>query len=199
MSLLEEERETTEESVSTEIKPEEILEQIIKSDAEAREHEEESIMPSSTSKKRLFIYDELLYTTILKRYLDKPHMEMRVRATRWRLNFPKFFPPINSGLPSIERTENSEGEVWGITIDISNQDLSKLNRYKGAPNRYHMRNIWVMDRGGLRYPAMCYVVSVPDEKPSKPSVEMLNSIIVGAKERRLPASYIEFLQSLETL
>jgi len=86
-----------------------------------------------------------------------------------------------------------------VTIDITNQDLTDLNRYKGAPDRYHLKSIWVRDRGDLRYPAVCYVVTVPDKEPSKPSRELLNDIVQGAVERMLPVEYIDFLRSIPVL
>lgn len=184
---------------SEEIKPEEVLSELVKVDEAAKAQELESLMPVSARKKRLFVFDELLDPAILKRYLNKPHMEMKVKVPKHKLTFPKFFAPKNTGLASIERVDSPEQEVWGITVDISEEDLSRLNRYKSAPERYHLKSIWVVDRGGLRYPAVCYVVSVPDDQPSKPSKELLETIIRGAKERRLPVEYISWLESLETL
>ncbi len=179
--------------------PEKVLEQLFRLDEQAKEQENESILPSQLKVKRLFIFDELLNPVILRRYLEKPHMEMIAKLPRYKLVFPKFFPPRRTGLASIQRTGNPDDIVWGITVDVTHQDLSRLNRYKGTPNRYHMRTIWVRDRGDLRYPVLCYVISVPDEKPSKPSKELIDDIITGAKARGLPEEYIEWLSSIETL
>ncbi len=201
--MVKSQEEETEESPPSppvqQIKPEEVLQDLLKAEPALKEQEAESIMPARTGKARLFVYDELLCSSVLKRYLDKPHTEMRVHVPRHRLTFPKYFAPSKSGLAHIERSGIPEDEVWGVTIDISNQDLSRLNRYKGAPNRYHLKTLWVMDRGGLRYPVTCYAVSVKDSEPSRPSRELLNLIIQGARERRLPASYIKWLESIETL
>ena len=188
------------EAVGTEvIRPDRVLEELLKSEESAREKEQESIMPVHAAKKRLFVFDELLRPSILGRYLSKPHMEMIVKLVGFRLCFPKYFAPRKTGLASIERTNDSNDIVWGVTIDITNQDLTDLNRYKGAPDRYYLKSIWIKDRGDLRYPAVCYVVTVPDKEPSRPSKELLDDIVQGAIERMLPTEYVHFLRSIPVL
>ena len=175
---------------------EEALAELTKLDTEA---EPDSFLPGVTRAERLFLYDELLQPELTARYLDKPRLDMVCRVAMAQLVFPKFHPPKNSGLASLARSPLRSDTVWGITVDIKGLDLKRLDRYKGAPNRYHRRGIVVLDRGDLKYPAATYVVSVPDPQPSKPSKELLTTIIEGAKIRNLPTDYIAFLEGLETL
>jgi hypothetical protein len=159
----------------------------------------ESLMPGSLKIDRLFVYDELLDFEIIKRYLNNPKQEMLCYIATHRLWFPKYFLPKNSGLASFERTPNSSDMVWGVTINITGQDLSRLEHYKGAPNRYHICNVIVFDRGERRYPARTFIVSVPDPEPSKPSKEFLSFMVEGARGRGLPEDYVKMLEAFETL
>jgi hypothetical protein len=159
----------------------------------------ESLLPGSLKVERLFLYDELLDFEIIKRYLDNPKQEMLCYIPTHKVWFPKFFFPKNTGLASIDRTPNSEDKVWGVTINITGQDLTRLERYKGAPNRCHVCNVIVFDRGERRYPARTFVVSVPDPEPSKPSKEYLSLMVEGARGRGLPEDYVKMLESFETL
>jgi len=173
-----------------------LLKRLLELDEQA---EADTFMPSAGKIDRLFVYDELLLPEVLKRYLDKPHLEMVARMPRFRLLFPKYFPPRKTGLASIDRSPEQGDEVWGVTIDVTGQDISRLDRYKAVPNRYHYRGIYVQDRGGLRFPAVAYAISFPDKEPSKPSSELKELILAGASERSLPENYIEFLKSLPVL
>lgn len=159
----------------------------------------ESLLPASLKVDRLFIYDELLDFEIIKRYLNNPRQEFLCYMQVHRVWFPKYFLPKNTGLASIERTPNSSDVVWGVTINITGQDLTRLERYKGAPNRCHIRNVVVFDRGERRYPAKTFVVSVPDPEPSKPSKEYLSLMVEGARGRGLPGDYVKSLEAFETL
>lgn len=176
--------------------PDKLLKRLLELDEEA---DTDAFLAPPGKVLRLFVYDELLSSEVLKRYLDKPHLEMIAQMPRHSLVFPKYFPPRKTGLASIVRSFEEADEVWGVTIDVTGQDLSRLDKYKGTPNRYHRRSIYVQDRGGLKYAAFTYTISAPDERPSKPSVELKAQMLAGARERNLPADYISFLESLPVL
>jgi len=176
--------------------PDKVLKRLLELD---EKQETDAFLAPAGPVMRLFVYDELLLSEVLKRYLDKPHLEMIAQVPRHSLVFPRYFPPRKTGLASIVRSLERQDEVWGVTIDVSGQDLSRLDHYKGIPNRYHRRNIYVQDRGGLKYAAFTYAVSVPEKEPSRPSTELKELMLAGARERNLPANYIAFLESLPTL
>jgi len=160
---------------------------------------DDAFMPSVGQVKRLFVYDELMHPSVISRYLKNPRQEMICRAPGFALVFNKFFPPRGSGLASMVRTRRPEDTVWGVTFDITNEKLDDLDHARGVPNRFHQRGLQVADRGGRKYAALTYVISVPDEVPSKPSKSMLELIVGGAKTRGLPDDYIALLEELETL
>lgn len=161
--------------------------------------EEDSFLPGDVRSDQLFVYDELLNPSVISRYLSHPRQGIIARMPMHKLIFPKFFPPRNTGLASITRSREREDSVWGITFDLANQDLKRLDHYKGVPNRYHMRAIVISDRGGRKSVAMTYVISVPDDEPSKPSKQLLEQIVEGARARNLPEEHIKLLQEIETL
>jgi len=160
---------------------------------------EDAFMPSVGQIKRLFVYDELMHPSVISRYLQSPRQEMICRAPGFALVFNKFFAPRNSGLASMVRTRTPLDTVWGVTFDVTDEKMDDLDHFKAVPNRYHQRGLQVADRGGRKYTAKTYIVSVPDEVPSKPSKDMLELIVEGAKTRGLPEDYIAWLAKLETL
>jgi hypothetical protein len=174
----------------------EALESLLKEGAKPKG---KAFMPGKEQVDRLFIFDELLDPAIAKRYLHLPRQEMLCYIPSHKIIFPKFFAPKATGLPSIERVADPAAALWGVTLDITGQDISRLELYKGAPNRCHLRSVVVCDRGGRKYPARTYVVSVPDEEMSKPSKEFRSIIVEGARTRCLPEDHIKMLEALETL
>jgi hypothetical protein len=158
-----------------------------------------AFMPGKEQVDRLFVFDELLCPEVAKRYLHLPRQDMLCYIPAHKLIFPKFFAPKGTGLPSIERVSDPAVALWGVTLDITGQDISRLEFYKGAPNRCHLRSVVVCDRGGRKYPARTYVVSVPDEEMSKPSKEFRSIIVEGARTRCLPEEHVSMLEALETL
>jgi len=161
--------------------------------------ETDSFLPGDVHSDQLFVYDELLSPSVISRYLSHPRQGIIAHMPSHKLVFPKFFPPRNTGLASIVRSRVREDSVWGITFDLADQDLKRLDHYKGVPNRYHMRAIVVSDRGGRKSVAMTYVISAPDDELSKPNKQLLEQIIEGARTRNLPEDYVKLLQELETL
>jgi len=197
--LPEDTEDTREEGTGVSVKeesPDKLLKRLLEIDEEA---DTDAFLAPPGEVLRLFVYDELLMSEILKRYLDKPHLEMIAQMQRHRLVFPKYFPPRKTGLPSIVRSLDREDVVWGITIDVTGQDVSRLDHYKRIPNRYHRRSVDIQDRGGLKYAAFTYAISYPDKEPSKPSAEIKGQMLAGARERNLPADYIAFLESIPAL
>jgi len=161
--------------------------------------QEDSFLPGDVRSDQLFVYDELLSPAVISRYLSHPRQGIIAHMPMHRLVFPKFFPPRNTGLASIVRSREREDAVWGITFDLADQDLKRLDHYKGVPNRYHMRAIVISDRGGRKSVAMTYVISAPDDEPSKPSKQLLEQIVEGARARNLPEDYVKALLDLATL
>ncbi|MCD6283444.1 gamma-glutamylcyclotransferase [bacterium] len=188
-----------EEKIETDVAvddPQEALSEL----AKLTEHpQEDSFLPGDVRSDQLFVYDELLSPAVISRYLSHPRKGIIAHMPMHRLVFPKFFPPRNSGLASIVRSRVRDDSVWGITFDLAGQDLKRLDHYKGVPNRYHTRAVVVVDRGGRKSVAMTYVISAPDEEPSRPSKELLKLIVEGARTRNLPEDYVKMLWELETL
>ncbi len=176
--------------------PQEVLAELVRL---TEQPDEDSFLPGDVQSDQLFVYDELLHPAVISRYLDHPRQRIVCHMPMHRLIFPKFFPPRNSGLSSVVRSRAPEDAVWGVTFDLAGQDLKRLDRYKGVPNRYHLRAVVVQDRGTIKSVAMTYVITAPDEKSSKPSKELLDTIVEGALHRKLPEDYIKSLRELETL
>jgi len=85
--------------------------------------------------------------------------------------------------------------VWGALYEIDDADLAALDQKEGNGQAYERRTIRVLTEGEPR-DALAYAVIVPDAPHVKPSPEYLGALIEGARERGLPAAYIDLVLEL---
>lgn len=145
----------------------------------------------------IFTYDVYMDVVRLHRYIPSAREPRVLRLPNFKLWFPKFFFPASSGLPSIMRAEGED--VWGIGWRASTAELPRFKNKLVMPNRYHMNDVRLTDRGGERLPGMSYEITQPDFPPSKPSKGKLEAIVSLGKSVGLPDEYLEKIGKIETL
>ena len=174
------------------LSPEAVLETL------GQQTNEAAIFPVSTREEFLFAYDLLLEQTTVGRFVKGNLAPRIVVLPNHSLTWPYYFPPAGSALPNIERTNREQDAVWGVLYTVQRKNLQQLEQYLRVPNRYHRHMIGVHDRGGRRFSAFTYVLTVRDNLPGKPSVEYRDKLVSAAAERELPAEWIARLKLLET-
>lgn len=112
-----------------------------------------------------------------------------------RLAFTRWSEGRAGAVP--DAVEDPAGEVWGAVYEVTEPDLTELDRFEGfAPgssrNSYIRRQCTVYLDGdeGLAVAAEAYF-AVPAENPGLPRRAYLNQILAGAREWGLPRDYIE--------
>jgi hypothetical protein len=177
--------------------PEAVLEQL------GAEVHEASFLPAHSRDLWFFAYDIHLDQEYVARYVRGLIPFKVVYVPHQRLSFPHYHPPEDSGLPTLERTNDPDDKVWGLIYDAKpvpgqdeKRDFRPMERHLHVPGRYRKATVHTLDRGGRRYPAFTYVLNLDDGRQTPPSENYLARWVDCAKERRLPDEWIAYLESL---
>jgi len=170
--------------------PEQILEALGEQAADT------AMYPSSLRQVYLFAYDLMLSQEFVARFAKGLVPEKIVRLINTRLAWPYHYPPMNSSLPTLERSNSTNDEVWGILYNTGDVDLGQLEDYLRVPNRYYKKAVTVMDRGERRIPAFTYVLAIKNNLEISPAAAYMDALINAARERSLPAAWIENLEAI---
>jgi hypothetical protein len=157
-----------------------------------------AMWPGSLREDYFFAYDLLLDQSNVSRFVKGMPWAKNVYLPLHRLVWPYYHPPAGSALPSLLRTNREEDCVWGILYFATGRDLSLLARNLRTPNRYHRRGIITKDRGGRRFNAFTYVLTLQDDVMGKPSVSYKDRLIAAAEERKLPEEWLAELRAIES-
>jgi hypothetical protein len=88
--------------------------------------------------------------------------------------------------------------TWGVLYEISDEDMSVLDRKEGHPRAYRRVEVDVEVRGVKGVARRCVTYSVVDKVSPEiaPQPDYLADLVRGAEEWKLPSSYRTFLASL---
>ena len=84
--------------------------------------------------------------------------------------------------------------VEGVLYKIPESAFRSLDRFEGAPVHYRRTEVTVNDREGGKFTAQVFVATKV-EKGLRPSPHYLQTILEGAGEHDLPASYIALIKA----
>ena len=87
--------------------------------------------------------------------------------------------------------------VWGITIELSNDDLKKMDRYEGHPYHYERQQLKLFLENGRETSAYVYIAQ-PEHilEGKKPSLNYFQYVINGAINCGLPLEYVRAIEKL---
>ena len=159
---------------------------------------ETSLLPIDSKQIYFFAYDILLDQDTISRHVKKLLAFKVVRLPNHRLAWSFFYPPINSALPTLLRTNQPGDEVWGLIYHATNISFVDLDHHLRVPDRYHKKQIQIEDRGGRRYHAFTYVLNHSSGTDLTPSQDYLAQLVQAAKERSLPEEWISQLEEIQT-
>jgi hypothetical protein len=190
-SRMPEVQESADADIEPKLSPEALLEVI------SAETSDAALFPGTMREQWFFTYDLLMDQATISRFILKMNVNKIVKLPHYRLDWPFFYPPLDTSLPSLIRTNREEDEVWGLIYECRGKDFRDLERFLRVPNRYHRAAVQVRDRGGRRFPAFTYVLTRSDEVPRKPSATFLDQLVEIAAERELPGEWLESLRAVE--
>lgn len=158
---------------------------------------EAAMFPGSLREDYFFAYDLLLEQSYVARFVRGLQWAKNVRLPLHRLVWPYYYPPAASALPSLLRTNREEDCVWGILYLATGRDFNLLARHLRTPNRYHRRGVITKDRGGRRFNAFTYVLTLQDDVLGHPSQQYMDRLLAAAEERKLPEEWMAELRAIE--
>lgn len=173
------------------ISPETVLESL------SQQASDVAMFPGSMRETWFFAYDVLLDQSTISRFVKKMNVGKIVSLPHYRLVWPYYHPPQNTALPTLERTNRDSDAVWGLIYDASDRDFQELERSLRVPNRYHRSAVQVVDRGGRRFPAFTFVLTLKDDVPGKPSAAYRDQLVAAAMDRSLPDEWLSQLRAME--
>lgn len=130
----------------------------------------------------------------------------------YRLTFPRYSQNNRCWTASVEQAEGQY--VWGVVYEIQEHDVSSLNQQEGyRPNRRNDRNAYIPLQcevfiDGLRYKplaVMTYITNQEGHPPPQrrtrkaPSKVYKARLVDGARQWRLPETYIKQLEAIEAV
>lgn len=95
-------------------------------------------------------------------------------------------------------TGNSDDCVIGSLFEISSYEKKALDKFEGLGDGYEEKIVIVLSQSGEEVEATTYYATSLDET-LKPFSWYKNHVLVGAKESRLPAQYIEKIECVESI
>lgn len=147
----------------------------------------------------VFTYDIAMDQVWLHRYCPTARFCKKARITNHKLVINKWHGGLNTGLPSIVRTNVESDSVWGIVFEIVPEELPSLERKLVVPERYHPIEIKFKDRGNNRFHGITYKISDPDDSESLPSKEYLKQWIESVEYWNLPEEWVSYIKSIRTI
>lgn len=88
--------------------------------------------------------------------------------------------------------------VWGALFEIRALELKQLDEFENYPTSYNRKQVAVLTAEGLKYEDV-WVYFREGQPEAKPGKEYFGEVLEGARMCRLPSSYIENLETIETL
>lgn len=144
---------------------------------------------------KYFAYGSNMSPAVFSEICPNHHFLSRARLRGYRMVFSR--RSVRSGFGVADVVPTDGVAVWGVLYQIEEDELPFLDRKEGCPKAYGRIDVTVTVREGLIEEAFTYTVTSKEEKEIPPSEDYLNLLVEGAIARKLPQSYVRFLQSLK--
>lgn len=105
-----------------------------------------------------------------------------------------------SGKADAHFTGDSRDEVWGVIVEIPEDQRKALDKAEGLGQGYDDREVTVYDLNGEAHQVIAYIAEESAIDPSlRPYDWYKNLVVEGARAHSLPEEYIEGLAKTEEL
>ena len=122
----------------------------------------------------------------------------------YELTFPRSSYYQGGGVAGV--VERSDCSVYGVVWEISDRDLTNLDRNEGyrlnrdrGKNSYNREPITVYTEVDTPNPLVVWIYMAVYDEPELPSAKYMELIINGAQEAKLPERYIDKLKSIKVI
>lgn len=103
-----------------------------------------------------------------------------------------------SGKCDILETNNNSDVIFGALFEIDSSEKSSLDRAEGLGYGYNEKTVKVHSDSKGELEAITYYATKTDSS-LKPYSWYLNHVVIGAKEVKVPASYLSMIESTESI
>jgi cation transport regulator ChaC len=133
--------------------------------------------------------------TFVERRKMQPGRTQLARLSGYRLCFDIPVGPGERGVANI--ATDPAAEIWGVAYEISSQEFDRLDRTEGVPfGLYRRISIELITPENDRFAAFTYQSGV-SSAGRKPSARYMGLLLEGARENKLPETYLRYLQRIE--
>jgi gamma-glutamylcyclotransferase (GGCT)/AIG2-like uncharacterized protein YtfP len=157
---------------------------------------EEATMGYFTSATRIFVYGVLLNPKNRKKYCPEAILLSVGCVPDHRLIFDGQSIRRPGATANIREEEGQI--VWGALFEIRELELEQLDKFENRPTSYDRKQVTVLTAEGLKYEDV-WVYFREGQPEGKPGAEYFGEVLEGAQMCGLPSSYIEALETVETL
>lgn len=154
---------------------------------------------SEVKKNLFFAYGSNMNPKQIQRRCSRPVRVSAAFLADYRLGFYGHSAEWDSGMETAVKERGSR--LWGVVYALSDLDWEQLDlwqdaRFDGTGRCYHYP-VEVCDLRGSRYDARMYKLDVLGAG-SCPSENYMEHILEGARENKLPPSYLDTLLTIKT-
>ena len=136
--------------------------------------------------------------------LDRKRLLNRVR--NWNGQFQKayllgyelrFNKRLRRGGVAANITLHPTRRVWGIAVELGDEDLQRIDRCEGHPYHYERKLLKLFSENGREILSYVYIAQ-PEYilEGKKPSLDYFNYVINGARNCDLPINYVRAIEKL---
>ena len=148
---------------------------------------------------KVFCYGSNLTTRRLKNRIGKFKLLGITQLKGYKLLFHKISKD-GSGKANIQHTNENTNTVWGIVIEITDEQKHELDIYEGKGKGYNEIPIKVILTDGTEITVNTYVADKDKINDSLKPYDWYKALVVfGALEHRFPIDYINNIRTVESI
>jgi gamma-glutamylcyclotransferase len=97
-------------------------------------------------------------------------------------------------------TGEAKDKVWGVVVDVSDEDRWKLDRAEGLGRGYANQGVTVYDRDGSPHQAVAYMAQDSHVDSQLRPYDWYSELVAdGARARGLPDAYVKEVESVHAV
>jgi hypothetical protein len=149
---------------------------------------------------RMFSYGSNMSSTRIRKRCPSAVPVDTVYITGYKFLFNKVSKD-GSGKGNVVRTNSENDKVWGVVFEIRNEEKQLLDKAEGKGRGYVEQTITVTNSEGVHFEVQIYLAidSTYLNNVLGPFDWYKEHCVRGAKEFKLPAAYIEYLETFNSL
>ena len=141
-----------------------------------------------------FAYGWSLNKSLMKKCIGEWVEARRAILKGFKLVFNVYSPSWRGGVANLR--ENEESKTYGVAYRITSEQLERLDRLEGVPQRSARRSVLIEVEGVGEVKAITHVAANPREGRVHPSREYVSAMYRGMKQHGLGEEALKTLQKI---